>query len=236
MLKSYSDQNRLDLLNAPANKAEGWALIELARRLDRVRQTPENKSEIRDVVRLNWRVWTIIQAAMLDPENTVPITVRSNLVNLSNFIDKRSVDILAYPDTNKLEVLININRQIGAGLLGNPAEDEEEEQSYTSTDPSVDINETDADNDPVAAIVNSKQAELDSAPIITDRQQETTNESQAIFAAVKSPATEMEPEQAENPPPQEDQIQDYAAQLEAQQRAKRAETLKKILQNRTAKK
>ncbi|MFK7866378.1 MAG: flagellar biosynthesis regulator FlaF, partial [Alphaproteobacteria bacterium] len=103
------------------------ALVELARRLDNAKKDQDG-SKIKEIVRLNWRVWTIIQSAMLDPQTEVPINVRSNLVNLSNFIDKRSVDILGAPDPLKLEVLININRQIGAGLLGNPADDPEESE------------------------------------------------------------------------------------------------------------
>ncbi|MFK7866458.1 MAG: flagellar biosynthesis regulator FlaF [Alphaproteobacteria bacterium] len=127
MANPYSDQNRMALMNAPANKAEGWALVELARRLDNAKKDQDG-SKIKEIVRLNWRVWTIIQSAMLDPQTEVPINVRSNLVNLSNFIDKRSVDILGAPDPLKLDVLININRQIGAGLLGNPADDPEESE------------------------------------------------------------------------------------------------------------
>ena len=75
----YSDNSRAALLNAPANKAEGWTLVELARRMNKVQQDhPDNKDKIREVVRLNWRVWTIIQAAMLDPKNEMPIHLRSN--------------------------------------------------------------------------------------------------------------------------------------------------------------
>ena len=42
------------------------------------------------------------------------------MLNLCNFIDKRVVDILAKPTPQKLDVLININRQIAAGLLTKP--------------------------------------------------------------------------------------------------------------------
>ena len=123
-------------MNAPANKAEGWALLEMARRLERVRVS--DPDSIKDAVRLNWRIWTIIQAAMLDPQTEIPITVRSNLINLTNFIDKRSVELISKPLPDKLDVLVNINRQIGAGLMGSPSDaddmedDDEADESDTS--------------------------------------------------------------------------------------------------------
>jgi hypothetical protein len=47
------------------------------------------------------------------------------LLNLANFIDKRSIDLLAYPSAEKLETLIGINRNIAAGLLGTDLPPEE---------------------------------------------------------------------------------------------------------------
>lgn len=122
----YASQQRQALNNAPPQAAEGWALIEMARRLDEARRAepgPDRDAQMTDLVRRNWRMWTLLQAALVDPECTVPLEIRQNLLNLSNFIDKRSVDLLAAMDAAKLDVLININRQIGAGLMGNPSDD-----------------------------------------------------------------------------------------------------------------
>ena len=46
------------------------------------------------------------------------ITVRQNILNLANFIFKRTYEVLAHPAPEKLEVLININMQIANGLSG----------------------------------------------------------------------------------------------------------------------
>lgn len=75
---------------------------------------------MKEITRLNWRIWTIFQSELVDPECPVPKEIRENLLSLSNFIDKRSIDIISNPSPEKLGVLININRQIGAGLMGNP--------------------------------------------------------------------------------------------------------------------
>lgn len=98
-------------------------MIEAARRMDTARVDPEDTDTVLTSVRLNWRIWTIIQAALVDPECPLPKQIRENLINLSNFIDKRSAQMIANPKAvEKMDVLININRQIGAGLLGNAGE------------------------------------------------------------------------------------------------------------------
>lgn len=129
MNSPYASQQRQALDNAPPQAAEGWAMIEMARRLDDTARQPEGEARteaLRDLVRRNWQMWTILQASLIDPECGVPREIRENLLSLSNFVDKRSVDFLSEPDSAKLEVLVNINRQIGAGLMGNPSDDPEE--------------------------------------------------------------------------------------------------------------
>lgn len=128
MNNPYATQQRAALENAPPQAAEGYALIELARRMDEAARMPEDLATIRDVVRLNWRVWTIFQAELVDPDCTTPTQIRENLLSLSNFIDKRSAELIGTPDAAKLPVLININRQIGAGLLGSPSDNPEESE------------------------------------------------------------------------------------------------------------
>jgi flagellar biosynthesis regulator FlaF len=43
--------------------------------------------------------------------------LRNNIVNLANYIFKREVEILDRKDVSMLESIININREISAGLL-----------------------------------------------------------------------------------------------------------------------
>lgn len=118
MKNPYASQQKNALNVGSGPQAEGWALIEMARRLELARQN-NDKKEILQQCRLNWRIWTILQSELVDPECTVPKEIRENLLNLSNFIDKRSTNVIADPTEDKLEVLININRQIGAGLMEN---------------------------------------------------------------------------------------------------------------------
>lgn len=136
MTNPYATQQRANLENAPAQHAEGWALIEAARRMDAARETPEDADTVLTSVRLNWRIWTIIQAALVDPDCPLPKQIRENLINLSNFIDKRSAQMIANPKSvENMDVLININRQIGAGLLGNAGDDADEASAQAAPAP-----------------------------------------------------------------------------------------------------
>ena len=106
-------------------ETEGRALLEAARRMSVAQAEPEDKKAISDAARLNWRLWTILQAEICAPECALPGDLRTNMLNLCNFIDKHMVDVLAHPSPEKLNVLIDINRQIAAGLLADVASQEE---------------------------------------------------------------------------------------------------------------
>lgn len=92
--------------------------MEAARRLREAKS--KGRKELSDAVRLNWRLWTIFQSAMLEPDCPWPTDLRSNILSLADFIDRRSVRLLSNPEPEGVEVLVNINLQIGGGLLAEP--------------------------------------------------------------------------------------------------------------------
>jgi flagellar biosynthesis activator protein FlaF len=69
-------------------------------------------------LRYNQRLWTFFQVALLDEKNPLPQHIRENVLRLSAFIDRRIFETLAYPAPEKLDILININTNIAAGLKG----------------------------------------------------------------------------------------------------------------------
>lgn len=116
-------------------ETEGRALLESARRLAHAQKSGD-AGEILENARLNWRLWTIFQAELTAPECQVPVEIRQNMLNLCNFVDKRTVAIIADPQPQLLDVLISINRNVAAGLLadpnataGQPAGTEEQQQA-----------------------------------------------------------------------------------------------------------
>jgi flagellar protein FlaF len=77
----------------------------------------QDRATILEAVRFNWRLWTIFQTDLIDQNCTLPAEVRGNLLGLANFIDRHTAGILANPAPGQVDVLVNINRQIGEGLL-----------------------------------------------------------------------------------------------------------------------
>lgn len=94
-----------------------WGMIQAAKRLDDAVRSPDDNEQLLAAVRLNWKLWTIVQADILDEASALSLEVRQNLLNLSNFIDKHTVGIITAPEAEKLKTLIEINKNIAAGLF-----------------------------------------------------------------------------------------------------------------------
>jgi flagellar protein FlaF len=96
---------------------EGWALAETALQMTAARQDPTNETALLQAVRLNWRLWTIFQASLFEPDCPLPVELRDNLLSLSNFVDRHTAGIITDPDPAKLDILIDINRELASGLM-----------------------------------------------------------------------------------------------------------------------
>lgn len=108
-------------LGGNPRSTEARALMEAARRLSDARQMVEQDLEgYRTALRLNWRLWTIIQCDVASPENPLPPELKANIISLSIFVDRQTLGALSEPAAAKLNVLIDINRNIAAGLMARP--------------------------------------------------------------------------------------------------------------------
>lgn len=112
--------SNVPMATSDPRQVEGWALTETALRMKNAQQQPENEPALLQAVRTNWRLWTIFQASLLEPDCPLPIELRSNILSLANFVDKQTADILANPVPSKLDILIRINRELAGGLLTQP--------------------------------------------------------------------------------------------------------------------
>ena len=65
----------------------------------------------------NQQIWSILQGELVKADNPLPKKIRQNLLALSAFIDKRIFQIMAFPSPEKLNIVIDINRNIAAGLI-----------------------------------------------------------------------------------------------------------------------
>lgn len=117
---------------------EGQLLIKAANEIQKLRDqwdeaTPGDIDEILSYNRKLWMVFFDTAVENPDASENRPLDLRNNIVNLCNFIFKRSIDIMADPKPEKLNVLIDINREVAAGLMTKPAGGETPPQSQQSS-------------------------------------------------------------------------------------------------------
>jgi flagellar biosynthesis activator protein FlaF len=79
---------------------------------------PDLKQRLDKALRYNQRIWSIFQAELAKPENPLPVQIKQNVLLLSSFIDRRIFDTMAFPEKQKLDIIIKINQNIAAGLRG----------------------------------------------------------------------------------------------------------------------
>lgn len=80
---------------------------------------PDRDQKLLEAVKFNQKVWSFFQAELSDPENPLPKNLREDILNLSIFIDKRLFEVMAFPDPEKLAIVIDIDFNIAAGLRTN---------------------------------------------------------------------------------------------------------------------
>ena len=78
----------------------------------------DSKQRLDDALKYNQRIWSIFQVEMSKDDNPLPDAIKQNIIMLSKFIDQRIFDTMAFPEKQKLNILIKINQNIAAGLRG----------------------------------------------------------------------------------------------------------------------
>lgn len=91
-----------------------------------------SKDALENAMTYNRQIWVLFyDTALENKDGGRPNDLRSNIVNLANFIFKREIDILAAPKKEKLNILININREISAGLMTNQKSQDHHQEPVT---------------------------------------------------------------------------------------------------------
>ncbi|MFN3480501.1 MAG: flagellar biosynthesis regulator FlaF [Thermodesulfovibrionales bacterium] len=111
---------------------EASVLIKAAHKLKHCKDNWDSQDlqeRLDEALKYNQRLWSFFQAELSRPDNPLPKKLREDLLSLSIFIDKRIFEIMVSPSPEKLDILININLNIAAGLSTNRAVPHEAEQS-----------------------------------------------------------------------------------------------------------
>jgi flagellar protein FlaF len=94
-------------------------LLQAAARLQSVHDSwDQNKSQLGDALLYNRKLWSVFLSEVTDGKNPMPKDVRQNVANIGLFVMNQTVTVMNDPRPDKLGSLININRELAAGLLG----------------------------------------------------------------------------------------------------------------------
>lgn len=119
-LETYNAVNRA---NMSGREIEAEVLTQAALKLRSCQaewDNPERNKRLDDALKYNQLIWSVFQGELIMDENPLPKKIKQDLLTLSAFIDKRIFDVMAYPSPEKLNVIIDINSNIAAGLRNSP--------------------------------------------------------------------------------------------------------------------
>ncbi len=80
--------------------------------------TPDRNTRLDAALKYNQRIWSIFQIEMTKADNPLPENIKQNILFLSRYVDKCIFDAMAFPEAEKLNMVIRINQNIAAGLRG----------------------------------------------------------------------------------------------------------------------
>jgi len=104
---------------ASPRELEANLLLKAAARLQAVSDTWDNdQSDFIPALHFNRKLWTFFLGEIADPNNQLPFEIRQNVTNLGVFIMNHTMSLLSHPRREALRSLININRELAAGLRG----------------------------------------------------------------------------------------------------------------------
>ena len=102
-----------------AREIEAQALLKAARQLLEVQANwvgPDKN--MHNALLFNRRLWSIFMSAAETNDNPQPMEIRQNVANIGVFVMKQTIEMQMNPDPAKLKPLIEINRNLAAGLSG----------------------------------------------------------------------------------------------------------------------
>ncbi len=105
---------------------EGQILLKAATRMDLLCQQLDADSGnvasemIGETMEYNRKLWTVFLSDTMNDDHPLPQDIKNNIASLAVFIFKRTTDIMVEPSSQKIRALIDINRNIAAGLMKRP--------------------------------------------------------------------------------------------------------------------
>ena len=98
---------------------EAQALLMAANKLQTVMTNPDaTYAQMSEALIFNRKLWTIFLSEAQRDENPQPLNVRQNIANIGIFVLSQTAALQISPQREHFKSLIEINRNIAAGLSG----------------------------------------------------------------------------------------------------------------------
>lgn len=105
---------------ASPRELETQLLLKAASRLQAIHDDwDSDRSSLSQALLFNRKLWTIFLTSVTAQDNPLPAEIRQNIANLGLFVINQTLALTANPQRERLPSLININREVAAGLRSN---------------------------------------------------------------------------------------------------------------------
>lgn len=101
---------------------EGQVLLKSAKKLEDLSLRlasgePVPLEDINATLTHNRKLWQLFASDMANPDHLLPQEIKNNIASLALFVFKRTNEVFIDPTAGKLQILIEINRNIASGLM-----------------------------------------------------------------------------------------------------------------------
>ncbi len=98
---------------------EAHVLLKSAARLQAIRDDWDaRQTGLEEALLANRKIWTVFVTHVSGDGCPLPTPIRANILNLGMFVFNRTIQMAVDPRPEQLTVLIEINRNLAAGLRG----------------------------------------------------------------------------------------------------------------------
>lgn len=121
--KASGSYGALAKKHADKRELEAQVLLKAARKLQELQKGWDSRTPaaIEETLKYNRQIWVLFYDNAVNTAPADTASLQANIISLAGFVFKRSMDIIAEPDKDKLSILISINREIAAGLMAKQA-------------------------------------------------------------------------------------------------------------------
>ena len=119
-LQAYETVNKTTM---SGREIEAAVLTKAAYKLKECQQnwnSEDRDQKLNDALKYNQLIWSIFQGELKKDDNPLDKELRANLLQLSALVDRQIFETMGDPSPEKLNLVIDINNNIAAGLRQSP--------------------------------------------------------------------------------------------------------------------